>query len=447
MPNQPEPVNYQLLRLYVDTIPPFDGNPHTLSIFIDNCTSLINQFHRANDDAHNNFIVRAIIGKLSGRALSLIGSRTSELKTWDDVKSALQLSFGDQRNLDCLVQDLITLSPIKNETPYNFGMRCQDARSLVFSKLSTLNLNNNELDIKRRSYDDLALKTFIRGLTGQIQNNIRLRNPQNLETAMSLVIEEENFLYSQSRGNSLNFQNFKLNQRITPASVNNPNKNINYQNNQQPNFAFPKPIFNNNPMRPNPFQPFGFQPRPNPFQSFGFQQRPNPFQSTGFQPRPNPFQMNQQFRPNYNNQRPSQVIRNNQFRQPFNNFNQYKPKPEPMDTTSGTNARINHQRNVTALHQQDIENNPYNPNQYLDYSEYDNFDQYDQEQYYFDEQNNYYNQYNDEMPYDTNDLYAEQNTQLLQPSETLSVPENTHTNAAKENELNFQIITTHNEIT
>lgn len=35
MPAEP---NCQLLRLYVDTLPNYDGNPHhTLHIFIDNC--------------------------------------------------------------------------------------------------------------------------------------------------------------------------------------------------------------------------------------------------------------------------------------------------------------------------------------------------------------------------------------------------------------------------
>ena len=49
----------------------------------------------------------------------LIGSRI-ELKTWNEVKRALQLSFGDQRNVDCLIQDLIVLKPFKNKSPYNF---------------------------------------------------------------------------------------------------------------------------------------------------------------------------------------------------------------------------------------------------------------------------------------------------------------------------------------
>ena len=64
-----DPISYQLLRLYIDSIRFYEGNTHTLRIFIDNCESLIANFARHTDDAFNNFIIRAILGKLKGRAL------------------------------------------------------------------------------------------------------------------------------------------------------------------------------------------------------------------------------------------------------------------------------------------------------------------------------------------------------------------------------------------
>ncbi|XP_072400493.1 uncharacterized protein [Diabrotica undecimpunctata] len=141
--NEMAQTNYQLLKLYFDSIPAYNGNPHTLTIFIENCENLITNFASQTDGTLNTFLLRAILGKLNGRAQMLIGSRT-ELNTWQLVKDALNLSFGDQRDLDCLIQDLITLRPFKNETPYNFGMRCQETRSLVTQKLNTLNINAQE---------------------------------------------------------------------------------------------------------------------------------------------------------------------------------------------------------------------------------------------------------------------------------------------------------------
>lgn len=338
--NNAQPINYQLLRLYIDTIPNYDGNPHTLGIFTDNCENLIATFFYPNNQTINNFILRAIIGKLVGRALSLIGSRT-ELRTWEEIKSSLNLSFGDQRNLDCLIQDLIVMRPNKNETTYNFGMRCQDARSLIISKLNTMGMPNIEKIIHLRSYDDLALKTFIRGLSGQIQMNVRLRNPDSLEKAMSLVIEEENFLYSQNRSNILNTQqSFRPLQRLPPARFNNT-----FQNPQKPPLQFNRPNFlTHNFQQPQIPRPNLFNPQQNPIRNFNPQPtwRPN----NNFPTQKHPYFL----------QRPSQVVPNQRppnfnqhfnqnFRAPSQNINR-NFKPEPMDTSS-SNSKVPQRPNFT----------------------------------------------------------------------------------------------------
>lgn len=315
--NMPETTDYQLLRLSLDSIPHFDGNPHTLNVFIDNCDFLYSNFRSNSNNALNSFILRAIIGKLTGRALMLIGSRI-ELKTWDEVKAALRLSFGDQRNLDCLVQDLIILRPLKGESAYNFGMRCQDARSLIVSKINSMNLANAEKIIRLQNYDDFALKTYIRGLPGPLQQNVRLRNPDSLEKAMGLVIEEENFLYATNRSNTLNLQSYyRPTQKVIPVKPNNqqPRPHFVTMPIQQPNFNFRPPTFHNS-------QPFNF---PRPVNSNFTNWRPNFQQNHNqWQPRPTFNQNAPVFRPNFGQP-------NNSFK-PNQNNNQ---KIEPMDTSSG----------------------------------------------------------------------------------------------------------------
>lgn len=95
---------------------------------------------------------------------------------------------------------MISLHPNKGENPYTSGMRCQHATSLIFSKLnSMLDIDLAEKMTRLQTYNDLALKTFIKNLIGQLQSNVRLRNPNTLEQAMSCVIEEEYFLYIQNK--------------------------------------------------------------------------------------------------------------------------------------------------------------------------------------------------------------------------------------------------------
>ncbi|XP_057671275.1 uncharacterized protein LOC130903024 [Diorhabda carinulata] len=334
--------NYQLLKLYLDSIPNFDGNPHTLNIFIGNCESFISAFASNSDNALNTFLYRAIIGKLTGRAQILIGSRT-ELKTWDEIKQALNLSFGDQRDIDCLVQDLINLKPFKNETPYNFGMRCQDSRSLIISKLNTLHFDPSEKPLHLRNYDNLALKTFVRGLPLPIQTNIRLRSPDSLEKAMSLVVEEENFLYSTQRSSNLNSNvSFKPSLRVTPTRTQNINLYPTNHNNVQP-FQPPRPIIPPNLITNPPASYPSRYTQHSPTNPSYSNWRPN----NNYPTQRHPFFTNQNYNPI---QRPSQSPQN--FNQPQNirpNNPQYnRPnnsqafKPEPMDISSGNTVLKSH---------------------------------------------------------------------------------------------------------
>lgn len=85
-----------------------------------------------------------IISKLEGRALTLIASRENAT-TWGNIKELLIQHFGDQRDENCLLRDLMSLKPHKSQSPFEFGMHCQDVRSLL---LTNLQLKEND-DIVR----------------------------------------------------------------------------------------------------------------------------------------------------------------------------------------------------------------------------------------------------------------------------------------------------------
>lgn len=74
-------------------------------------------------------------------------------------------------------------------------MRIQDSRSLFFSKLNASSDSFETQRIKVQHYDEFALRTFLNGLPYNLQLIARLKNPTNLERAMALVKEEENFIY------------------------------------------------------------------------------------------------------------------------------------------------------------------------------------------------------------------------------------------------------------
>lgn len=319
--------NYQLIRYQADNIPNFDGNTRTLSRFITSCEHFLqNHQNRQNPaDQLNVCLFDTVIGKLTGRAADLIASRT-ELDTWQKIKDSLIITFSDQRSEDCLVQDIITMKLDKNESPQTFGLKLQDARSLLFSKINNSNDAANVKLLKIQQFDDLCLKTFINNLNYHMQLVVRLKDPDSLEQALAFVREEENFIQFKNKSNS--------NTKNMPTGNNNKNKNPfnnaygfgHYSGNvpRMPHYSgnVPGTTFNNNLFRPNNFQNFA---RPNYFNSSNFVRNPNmPFNNQYTRP--------QWFNPNTNFNRSVQRTNTN------NNPN--RSAPEPMDTSSG-NTRIN----------------------------------------------------------------------------------------------------------
>jgi hypothetical protein len=285
-PNNESTFNLQLIKLHVDTVPQYDGNLTTLEIFISSCDHLFNTF--GTDPTIASYLLRVVIGKLTGRAQALVATKT-ELNSWPLIKRTLRSCFGDQRNIDCLEQDLIFLRPFKNESPLNFGQRIQTVRSQLSAKvnsLSVLEMSDATKTIYLKQYDNMALKTFIRGLTGTLQSIIRLRDPKSLETAMNLVVEEQNFQYTQhppSQINRLTPQiqmherkppqpSFNNTPHFTPTNISLPYHMHNNQTPQRPshnqNQQFNRPPIRETPMYQYPKQLlYGYEPSYAPGQS------------------------------------------------------------------------------------------------------------------------------------------------------------------------------------
>lgn len=69
-------IQFQLLILYIEEIPNFNGNNSTLEVFIVHCGHLINRYInvRNRDDPLNTFLIKVIISKLRENVFTLVGS-------------------------------------------------------------------------------------------------------------------------------------------------------------------------------------------------------------------------------------------------------------------------------------------------------------------------------------------------------------------------------------
>lgn len=386
-----------LQKIHLDTIPEYDGNPATLAIFIQSAEYLINNFSDRNNlqNPQNEFLLRSVIGKLSGRALNLIGSR-GNLTNWNSIKTLLLQFFSDSRDENCLVGDLLHIRQGKNENPISFGNRCQDLLSLLLTKVQLIEPDVNRRQLKIEIYEKQALDAFLRGL----QNNlpIRLRNPRNLEEAIGYVREEENFSYAQNSLSVKQQNNFKQ------------------YNNFKPNI--PKTNYVPNTQFSNQYLP----------RTFGNGQF-NRFNQNFTNYNNTPNKNNSNSPPTYNNSsfyRTQNRLPNNppiRFNQRNNFQNQNKNYPQPMDISSGNTVPSRFTRpfrptgpsNFVSeeLYQQEIETNN-EPLQNINEQNFQNINCNRNNEFQQNFQHiNYNNEYEQDMNY--NNEY-EQNFQLPGPS-------------------------------
>ncbi|KAK9687958.1 hypothetical protein QE152_g35899 [Popillia japonica] len=202
----------ELTRNHIDIITKYEGYPNTLSMYIGACEYFAVTFGNPQNpaDAMNGFLLRIFQSKLEGRALQLVGSR-EVIQSWNDLKNLLQQNFCDQRSERCLVQDLMQIRPERGETAYNFGIRCKNLLNLVLTKVKLAENNAQRRQIKIQLHNDTVLQTYLRGIAhfGEIGHRVRFRNPENIETAMSYVLEEENFNYFVKQPSNINRTEFK----------------------------------------------------------------------------------------------------------------------------------------------------------------------------------------------------------------------------------------------
>jgi hypothetical protein len=323
--NQP---NYQLIKYQADNIPLFDGNPKQLNRFINACDNFYDAHKDANADAPiNTCLFDTILNKLVGRAADQIASRI-ELTSWALVKNAIIATFADQRSIDCVIQDIITSKPDRNESPQQFGLRLQDIRSLLFSKVNMSNDTRNIKLLKIAEYNNLILKTFINGLNYHMQLVVRLKKPDSLEEAMAFTLEEENFIYYKIISNLTTKTSVNNNLQNMPNNKNTPNSH--YAANARPSYSqqnyTPQFYSNFTPRMPMPTnQNFNNQNR---FLGFG-------------QFRPTPPNFNNNFANRHNNNynfgqrtqfNPRPQFNQNNTQRPFSTMS--RQKPEPMEVSS-----------------------------------------------------------------------------------------------------------------
>lgn len=297
-------------------IPKYDGEENLLNFFIQKCEYVVTNFRGAGTPAQSAYIYQCISCRLSGKAAVLVSER-NDLTNWEQLRALLTQHFGDPRSEQCIKIELESLRIKPQESFVDFCKRVQALKSSLFAKVNLLT-DEGIKAARMIIYNDTALNVFLNNLPKDIIRIIRRKEITTLENALSIVMEEENFMTQYNAFNNIakpkpvpqqqqlvipNNTNFKFgipNNAMPRFIPQQPNQFVQNKFNPQNKFVQPSGFKFGNPQNP------GFRQNPQPNQSFNkfgfnnFRNQPNSNFKFGIHPQPQP-QQNLNRPQNFNN--------------------------------------------------------------------------------------------------------------------------------------------------
>ncbi|XP_063830147.1 uncharacterized protein LOC135079419 [Ostrinia nubilalis] len=264
------PIPNEMLRL----IPFFNGDKKHLNLFLKKCEYVISRYRGGVEQ--DLYVYHAITSRLTENAAALL-SEQENLTNWSELKEILTQHFGDPRSEACINIELESLKIRSNESYTDFCNRVQSTRSMLISKVNTI-ADESIRHAKITIYNNTALNVFLYNLPENLVRIVRLKAPSTLEAALSIVLEEVNFMDQYNMRSKMHSQP-KPNNSFTPTqqkfSGNQPHfvSSNAFKPIIPPQFKFGLP--------PNqgykPFQQYGNKP----LQQFGYFKPPH---QPGFRP-------------------------------------------------------------------------------------------------------------------------------------------------------------------
>lgn len=227
----------------VKIIPEFNGETRLLPLFIKKCEYILQNF--SGDAIQNQYLFHVMTSRLTGEAANIVGER-EHIENWDQLRNLLSQNFGDPRTEECLAMELENIKINRGESYLEFCHRIQQLRSVLFSKLNETIDDPSMRIAKQNIYSNTSLNVFLYNLPAYLVRLVRLRNVINLEDALKIVLEEQNF---QTVYNSKNNKYNERRQFSSNHTNNSPQFSRNLDYRRSPTFNSPgpsQPSFSNN---------------------------------------------------------------------------------------------------------------------------------------------------------------------------------------------------------
>lgn len=175
-------IDFNMLTKFIKT---YDGDRSRLAPFLTNCNNAMQLARPEQQD----ILFKFILSQLEGKAEAVCSLKY--FKDWPELKSFLKSTFGEVEHRDHLLLDLQTCKMKGNEDVSQFSLRLESCLTRLQTDITHSTVKKSELEGRIASTEDLALHTFLLGLPTTLSTIVRCRNPQTLNEAIDLAIQEE----------------------------------------------------------------------------------------------------------------------------------------------------------------------------------------------------------------------------------------------------------------
>lgn len=231
------------LRSTVTLLKTFDGNPLRLESFVNQINTFHTRYFNA-DPSQQEYVILAIKSKILGAAEDFLLTRP-DLKTWDEIKNALQQKFSDPITRANLQQQLIFLSKT-NESTQDYIQKLKSLVTKINTKICTEVMNAEARSILISQNELTATQNLLANISSELRTLLIVQNPQNLDSAIDIITNYE-ILTSQTtfKNNYLQNQNKPSNKPANQTFVNTqkPFNSFKPQNSYRPQNQFQKSQF------------------------------------------------------------------------------------------------------------------------------------------------------------------------------------------------------------
>lgn len=265
----------KLEQRYLDTVPDFYGNGNELSYFIKVAEALVTRFYNSADPlCYDNFVLIANIrSKIKGEALSAISNHA--INSWTDLKNALINSYADKRDCYTLAIEIANLRQ-HNESAFEYHNKMLGLLNAHTAYIET------QIDEKFKpaliTYgQNLAIRSFLKGLKDPLKSLLQSRNPTCLNTALRILTNDFQF-ESQRAMNKPTIQQIP-NRPIPKQNFKPLHKPVHVPNFEKPQSSFPRgPVQIKQMPKPTPMSISTRQTwqKPQNYQNSRFQQQSRP---------------------------------------------------------------------------------------------------------------------------------------------------------------------------